>query len=442
MAAIDRFTGYEARNEAQEEQQQQSTEEARPIGEFPLIDGYPSSEIISIVDGIETVPAASQSVSIYADTFADLPRFVRRKDSRNDRPRNHWLTNVLNNPHRGVNASKFWRWVGRELAAHGDCYLGVVRDRSGLPMEFLPARQYGSNAVGGFVDQPGNQVWLQVPSGLFSGNTISQEFRSEDVLHFSDQHYDPFTGRSISPLQSAAKNPIGTYKKIWSRYLQRLGRGGHDNIFFNLPESEDEWGAFYKRFQAQAGGTANAGRPFAIPFGSDVKTVSATDVQRETVALLNFLVIEIARAWGIPPFMLFARLAEGVSARARSDLAEQFLNWQRLRYASFVKSVTSEIDMKILEPLAARGVVSARNMTAEFDLDHMTMGTYEGRANIAVQLHTGGILTTNEGRGLVGFDRIDGGDELPQVRGAPEQSPGRGTSAAGDEPNEAGDRVN
>ena len=405
------------------------------IGVFPTIDGYPTSQLVNVMDGVETVPAASAAVSIYADTLADLPKFVRRIGNRNERLDNHWLTQRLNDPHPGINAPKLWRWVGREIAARGECYLGIER-MNGWPVEFVPARIEGAYGPGQVVDTPGNTVWVQIPNQMYAGGAMQRQYPSEDLLHFSDSDYNPFEGRSPSPLESRAKNPIGVYKQIWNRYTQRMASGGHDTVFFTLPESEDEWEAFLTRFEKQAAGWRNSGKPFPLPFGSKAEALTMSDVQRETLGMLNFLVIEIARAWGVPPFMIFARLAEGVSARARSDLAEQFLNWQRLRYASFIKNITAEIDMKILRPLAMAGSRTARGVCVEFDLDHMTMGTFEGRSKIAVALHSGGLLTKNEARGLVDFDAIEGGDELPQVRGAPADGGGKGTSAGNDEPNE------
>ena len=434
------------------------------LGRYPDLPGYPLSQTVSTIDGVEVVPAVNLCISIYADTLCDLPKFVRRKTSPRERLDDHWLTRRINDPHPGLNGQKLWRWVGREIAARGESYVVMTRDSMGFPLELCPARLQSSPVgIGQRIDAPGSVVQMQVPpdpayyadeTGLgggrgtpspvgfggpgiaYGGQYIVRPYRSEDILHFTDADYDPFVGQSPNPLLCRAKNPIGLYHQIWNRYTQRLAGGGHDTVYFTMPESEDEWSAFLTRFEKNAAGIRNAGRPFPLPFGSDVKSLTVTDVQRETLGMLQFLVIDIARAWGIPPFMIFARLGEGVSARARSDLAEQFLNFQRLRYAAFVKSITAEMDAKILRPLAAAGRASARNVCVEFDLDHMTMGTFEGRSKIAVSLHAGGLLTKNEARALVDFERIDGGDELPQVRGAPAEPERRGTSLPDDEPNE------
>ena len=405
------------------------------VWQYPLTDGFPASELVTVVNGIETVPAAAACVGIYADTLADLPKFARGKGSRNERLPDHWVTQLLNEPNVGINKTKFWRWVGREIAAMGECYLGIERDQYGMPMEFTPARISGTT-TGGLVDAPGAMVMLRIPNGVFGQASITKQYRSEDVLHFTDGEYDPFYGRSRSPLECTARNPIGTYRMIWTRYVMRMAQGGHDTVFVNMPENEEEWNAFANRYAEKAAGTRNAGKTFPIPHGSAVNALKLTDVERETVAMLQFLIVDIARAWRVPPFMIAARLAEGVSARARSDLAEQFLNWQRMRYAAFVKSITSELDMKLLGPLTLAGSRSTGNLVIEFDLDHMTMGTLEGRSRIAVALHAGGVITKNEARGLVDFDQIAGGDELPQVRGAPADTGRKGTSEAGDEPNE------
>ena len=273
-----------------------------------------------------------------------------------------------------MSGDKVWRWVGREIVVRGECYLAIRRGRKGIPYELIPAKPPGPTAVASSapsltaVDFPGGRVMLQIPTGAFSGQTVPEEFRTEDVLHFTESDWDPFVSGAKSPLETKARNPIGTYKMIWKRYITRLAQGGHDVTYFNLPENVEEWAAFTARFEKNAGGARNAGKPFPLPFGSDVKAPSQTDVERETVALLNFLVIEIARAWYIPPFMLFAALQAGVSsARARSPtLAEQFLNWQRLRYAAFVKNITGEIDLKILAPLARKGLVTAIGHVTEF----------------------------------------------------------------------------
>ena len=366
---------------------------------------------VGLIDGVEVVPAAASACTMYGVVLAELPKRAVQSTNNSRKLRTNFLTALLNNPTDGINPKQFWTWCGRQLAAYEECWIAIDRDpRTGVPIRLTPAWTAGTRSVtGGPVDIPGARVLLNIPSkwAVGYGSTI-QEYAIEDVLHVTGPTYDPFTGNVIRPLDGFARDAVGLHKMIVHRYTHRLSQGGHDNVVAEMPERKSDYDAFMSRYKTEIAGIWNSGKPFPMPHGSRLYPVSATDVERETVPMLNWITLEVARGWRIPPHLLYVRLTEGVSARARSDLAEMFLNWIRLGLESFVQSFSDEIDFKIVRPLDVMGFAPAMNIQCEFDLDHLTQGTPAQRAEIALKQRGTGVVKVDELRGTMKLEPLGG----------------------------------
>ena len=380
---------------------------------------------VGLVDGIEVVPAAASACAIYADVLAELPKFVVSATNTSRRVEGNFLTELLNDPCDELNPIQFWMWAGRQRAAYEECFIAIERDYStGMPIRLIPAYTFGARSLhGGPIDRPGSRVALNIPNNFSTGyntSTTMMDFAIEDVLHVTGPTYNPFTGSVVRPLDGFAKDAVGLHKLIVNRYMMRLMQGGHDNIIAEMPEREADQKAFMARYREEIAGIWNSGKPYPVAHGVKMYSLSATDVERETVPMLNWMTLEIARGFRIPPHLLYVRMTEGVSARARSDLAEMFLNWIRLGLEGFVMSFTQEINNKIVKPLARIGFAPAMNIKVEFDMDHLTQGTPAQRADIAVKQRQAGVSTVDELRRTLNLPPLGSpeGDELVHSIGA------------------------
>ena len=393
---------------------------------------------IGIVDGIEVVPSASSAVAIYGDVLADLPKGgALRSDPRQILTADsNFLTELFDNPSDGLNNSQFWTWCGRQRAAYGECFIAIERDAEGWPVRLLPAFTRSARALrGGPVDQPGQRIALNIPSQWATGyGAMLVDYAIEDVLHVTDPSYDPFTGHVVRPLDGFARDAVGLHKAIVMRYMMRLMQGGHDQVIAQMPERKADYDAFMARYKEQIAGIWNSGKPFPVPHGTVMASLSATDVERETVQMLNWMTLEIARGFRIPPHLLYVRMTEGVSARARSDLAEMFLSWIRVGLSQFVHSFTHEIDKKIVRPMAEMGRRPAMNLVTRFDLDHLTQGTPAQRAEIAVKQRQAGVMKVDELRAVMGLPPLGGkeGNALVHSIGAAPTGNGGSLSSSED----------
>lgn len=389
---------------------------------------------VSIVDGIEVVPAAAAAVAIYGDVLADMPKGAVNIGNGLPVAGANYLAELLNNPTDGLNPMQFWMWAGRQRAAYEECFIAIERNQQGIPIRLIPAYAHGARSVaGGTVDRPGGRVVLSIPSEWSTGyGSVLVEYAIEDVLHVTGPTYDPFSGRVVRPLDGFARDAVGLHKAIVMRYIMRLMQGGHDNIVATMPERKSDYDAFMTRYKEEIAGIWGSGKPFPVPHGTTMSAISATDTERETVAMLNWMTLEIARGFRIPPHLLYVRMTEGVSARARSDLAEMFLSWLRLGLSQFVHSFTAEIDKKIVKPLANAGFVPAVGIRTDFDLDNLTQGTPAQRAEIAVKQRQAGVSRVDELRKTLKLPPLGGtaGEQLVHSIGAAPTGTGDATEAS------------
>ena len=132
----------------------------------------------------------------------------------------------------------------------------------------------------------------------------------------------------------------------------------------------------------------------------------------------------LARAWGVPLFMLYSDVQSGSSGKAsRPDLSEQFINFIRSGYGTAALNFEAEFNKKLLN--------NSRAIRIKFDLDSLTLGTMGQRAELAKNMVDAGLWTPNEGREYTEREPIEGGDTLRSPRGGPSDNNG---SEDNDEP--------
>ena len=383
---------------------------------------------VNLGDGIEAVPTAAACVRILRDSASGIGREVLQAGLYGRRPnRMHWGEALMNNPNPWMTGTQFWRWVFGDIYARGEAFVLIERNDRGLPQRLLPARlaSSGYTPYRGLLPAAEYPVWVQIPIGGgvgFSGSTSVQS-SAADVLHFTDESYDPFRGRAISPLRCKARNPIGIYKMVVGRYLALLNNAGHADRYM---ETDDEGYENYLKAKAQRdSGIQNATDILPIPMQSKLHEAGRSPVEMQTIETLTWLDPRICMAWGVPLFALGIEQQGGRGVR--QDLREQYQQFLRSGFETQIKLVEEEFNRKVL--------ANARGFRCRFRVEDLTIGTLEQRAivvNLLVQRT--GVLTPNEGREIMGLPPLPGEDanSLRAVTGAPAPATDRSGSSDSD----------
>ena len=390
------------------------------IGLFPDLGADYKGSQLSIFNGIKTVPAATRCVQVKTDITARLPKYVETIGRFPERVENHWINFLFANPNPVMSRYDFERYIYSTTYGDGDSWIIIERDDNGDVTHLTPAK-FGGYKSSGNPNDP--YILLNVPdiftyggggiSTLTSNRIGTREELLSNVIHLTDGTYNPFSGKAIKPMLQKGRNPVGLYLAVLKRYEASLFLGGHARNY--LQTSVEQWKTFSNMIKESGfRGLMSASKTVPLPFGSVITEAGRSHVESQTLEMLMFLIGDIARAWGIPLFMLFSDVQSGSSGKAsRPDLAEQFINFVRTGYGTEALSFEDEWNRKLL------GVNRNNTVRVKFDLDSLTSGTMQQKAQLASDMVAKGIWTINEGREYTNKPPREGADVLISPIGAP-----------------------
>jgi HK97 family phage portal protein len=247
------------------------------------------------------VSAVFACVRLISGAIASMPVHIyRRTATGRERVEDAPLWWLLNEqPTDRYTAASHWEAVGSATQLRGDAFTFIGRSRSGGMKEFIPLPWSGVRVER---DQSGSGDRLKyyVQDGLRTWG-VDQD----DMLHFPGFGFDGLRGMSV--IQYAGRNAAGTAMAM-DEYSGRFFAGGaHPSIVLTAPNkmAPDTIAQLQSAFAMKYSGIDNAHKlPLVLTEGlkADALSVSADDSQ-----LLDgrrFQVIDIARAFGVPPHLI------------------------------------------------------------------------------------------------------------------------------------------
>ncbi|MES2814457.1 MAG: phage portal protein [Pseudomonadota bacterium] len=255
------------------------------------------------------VSAVYACVNLIAGAIASLPMHIYRRDENGDLARdiNSPLWWILNEEFTGRwPASAGWSFgVGSRLL-HGDAFKEILRSPNGnirglVPL--LPSRVEPISTPDG-----ARLVYRVQPDPTIQ--SPDQESLKVRILDQDDMLHVPgfgFNGlRSLSPLKNALRESgrLASNAQLFSsRFLQNAARPEialttKDNL------TQEQFDRLQNEFIPQHTGPENAGRPMVLEGGLEVKTLSMPMEDMQLIETRRFQVEEIARIYGVPPFMI------------------------------------------------------------------------------------------------------------------------------------------
>lgn len=197
-------------------------------------------------------------------------------------------------------AASMWEGVSMAQLLRGDAF-GLLRWRmNGSLREILPL-PWGCVSP---IRTPGEGVRYYVNS---PAHGISTWFDPSDILHFPGLGFDDSCMRSMSVIQFGARSAIGNALAM-DEYSGKFFEGGaHPSIVLSAPAkmSDQQIAQLQAAFASKYAGLANAHRlPLVLTEGLSAKELSLSAEDAQLLEARKFQVMDIARAFGVPGFMI------------------------------------------------------------------------------------------------------------------------------------------
>jgi HK97 family phage portal protein len=353
------------------------------LGAWPL----PLTSVVINATTAMRCTAVRRAVQAIAEPIGQLPLHVYRRDGdARERDRDHPVAKVLRDPNEWTSSSDFREQMQRDCLLWGNAYAYINRV-DGKPRELIrldPA-----------------QVDVVVKDGepaYRTKGTPQLTYSHRDVLHIKAPSTDSVTGRSIV---TDCREAIATALILEEHAARLFSNGARPGGVIEFPNQLGDEGLKKMRaaWRGAHEGSANAGKTAILWGGAKFNptTMSSTDAQ--FLELRRYAVDEIARAFGVPPHLLFemGRATWGNSA----ELGSTFVTFTLMRW---VKVWQGEIRLKLFEP------DERDDFYSEFLVDDLLKADIAVCAMAYSQLIAARVLNANEARARENLPPYAGGD--------------------------------
>lgn len=366
-----------------------------------------SSGYVVTDDSAMRVSAVAGCINLIGGSIASLPlAFYRRTDSGrekvslpisylfNERPCGAWTAATM----------KEW-WV-RCNALRGDSFSRIERDRFGDVSRIVPLHP---DRVTPLPDGEGELLYRYQPK-----NGAARVYQDNEILHIPGFGYDGETGRSLTVIQHAAFQSIGialAADEFSGRFFKNgatpkhlitsPGKMGQEQI----DELKDQYAQKYA-------GPENAGKPLVLTQGLDIKELSLSSVDAELLESRKYQVIDIARAFGVPPFMIGA---QETTTSWGTGIEQMTLGFVKFTLQTYLNRIEQETNSKIFPK---------HDYFVEFNLDGLLRGDSKSEGEYMRQAMGGsmgpGWMTLNEIRRIKNLPPVsdkEGGNTFYEPKG-------------------------
>lgn len=339
-----------------------------------------------------------------------------KDDSEVKLPRDSLWYLLNEQPHSQFTATSHWDNKVSEQLLRGDGFTWIRRRPNGSIAELFPL-PWG--AV---------QPW-RMPDGSIRYYIILPDFGittwldPADILHFPGHGFDGL--RSMSVIAYGAKQAIGNALAMDDYSGKFFANGAHPSIILKTDKQmgEAQQNELRAAFAAKYSGSANAHRlPLVLTEGLDAKEISLSAEDAQLLEARKFQVVDIARAFGVPPHMIGETTGSSAVGAGYEQQARDFvMHTLRLH----IKRLEQELNRKLFPRDTGKFV--------RFDLGDLIEGDSKAQAeyNRAALGGPGtgqGWMTVNEVRKGKGLPPVEGGDAIFDPSKAQTQSQPEGAT--------------
>lgn len=329
---------------------------------------------------ITSLPAVVRATQLISADLARLPFHVVDSDGQLiDSPVTQLMTRDAS---RWQSGYEFRRYITACALESGNGVALIRRDSSGTVAELQPMP---TNAISSEMTEDGVVYKL-------AGTTLS----SDQVLHLGC-YPDPLRPDWFIGPMDAARAAFNLAADQDAAHSALIKSGGKISISHPGAMSDQTVQAIRDAWQTMHSTPEGASRPLILREGMKAEKISEST--SNVLESRRFSIQEVARAFGIPPEMLYQQ--GGGALASQSETARAYVDGA---LAQWVSAWESEITRKLCSP----------GQHARLDTDILLRGNMRDAGMALSKLVLAGILSPNDGRRRMGLPEIEGLD-MPSV---------------------------
>lgn len=353
------------------------------------------------------VSAVYACVRIIGGAIASLPIDIFRRDPTgqarvvNIQNPLWWVLNEQ--PHPRWTAAAMWKWLAKSWLLRGDGFAWIQRDRAGTPIGLNPLHPASVQVE----NRAGRLVYFFADPDNGDKRGVDQD----DMIHLPGFGFDG--QRGLSAIQWGARSGIGIALATDDFAGRFFGAGAMSRHALKVPGklTDPQIVQLRQAFEDRYAGLDNAYRPMVLTEGVDVKELSLSATDAQLLEARKFQVVDIARAFGVPPFMI-----GDVEKTTAWGSGVEHMSLGFVRYT--LQERLTEIEQELTRKLFRTATTFSR-----FNVEGLLRGDTAARAAYLREMVGGsqgpGIITQDEARRAEGFAPLGGdADKLYDPRSA------------------------
>jgi HK97 family phage portal protein len=369
---------------------------ARAFG-APVLGSWPSSYEAQLREGYLNNAIAQRAVRLVAEGVASVP--LTSSDASDGRTAAAALKLV-----KETSAGQdLMETVAAHVLLHGNAYIEVMRGDDGAPVELYALRP---ERVSVEADTRGWPVAF-----LYKAGQTTTRMAVENVIHIRTMH--PLDDHYGLGCLGAASGAVAIHNAAakWNKALLDNAARPSGALTYDTGDAGALSGEQFDRLRAELdasfAGAVNAGRPMLLEGGLKWQALSLSPADMDFVGLKDSAAREIALAFGVPPMLL------GLPGDAT------YANYREASKALWRQAILP-LACKILGAVAQGLSDAFPGLRLDIDLEQIT-ALAEDRERLWAQLSAADFLTTDEQRGIAGFDPLKV-ETVPPARAKEPQS--------------------
>lgn len=348
------------------------------------------------------VAAAFACVRVIAGGISTLPIHSYRSDGdiKARMPRDDLWYKLNEQPSPQFTAASHWEGVSMAQLLRGDSFTWIRRAMNGSIKELMPLPWH---CVSPERQRDGSvRYYVRVPE-----IGINTWLEPAEVLHFPGFGFDGL--KSMSVIQYAAKNATGNALAMDEYSGKFFANGAHPSIVLNAPQrmNAEQVERLQSSFAKKYSGSDNFHRlPLVLTEGITAKELSLSAEDSQLLEARKFQVIDIARAFGVPPHMIGETSASTSWGSGIESMSRGFVTYTLQPH---LVRIEQELNRKLFPRDSGKFL--------QFDRDALIEGDSKAQAeyNRAALGGPGtgqGWMTVNEVRRAKGLAPVEGGDVI------------------------------
>lgn len=358
---------------------------------FELFGATPAAAGISISPlSAMRCTAVRAAVEAISEAIGGLPVHVYERDGEaRTRARQHPAYALLHDQANDwTPATGLREQITRDALLHGNGFAFINRDRDGRPLELIRLRP---EAVTVELD-----ALTAEPRYKIADNAGSRLLDRRDILHIAAPSLDGVSG--ASPVMQC-REAIATNMAIERHVAKLFANQARPSGILSFARSLTAEAATKMKASWQAM-TSNGGTAL-LDADAKYMALTLTSADAQTLELWQHSVLEICRAFRVPPHLVF-ELGRATWGNAE-EMGASFLRFTLDRW---IKAWQGEIRLKLIAP------EDRETIYAEFLTDDLLRSDLPARADAYGKLIASRVLNPNEVRAMENRAPYEGGDRF------------------------------